>query len=94
MGLTPYAFSLEGHMEDQGTSDNLFLCVNSSSGKKFSSENLIKIGFSMVSRCCMSSMAFKLWSFIFRMFGVQWVLLEKDLNLLYGWWIRGSNSDI
>ena len=49
-------------------------------------ENLIKIGFSMVSRCCMChcsgetvdhllihcSMAFELWSFIFRMFGVQW----------------------
>ena len=49
-------------------------------------ENLIKIGFSMVSRCCMChcsgetvdhllihySMAFELWSFTFRMFGVQW----------------------
>ena len=40
------------------------------------------------------NVAFELWTDILRMFGVQWVLLEKDLNLLYGWWIRGSNSDI
>ena len=40
------------------------------------------------------NVAFELWTLILRMFGVQWVLLEKDLNLLYGWWIRGSNSDI
>ena len=71
-------------MEDQGTSDNLFLCVNSSSGKKFSSEYLIKIGLSMVSRCCMSSMAFKLWSFIFRMFGVQWVYQRRFLIYYLG----------
>ena len=57
------------------------------------SENLIKVGFSMVSRCCMCccsaetmndespldlfSIDFELWSFIFRMFGVQWVLPKK-----------------
>ena len=54
-------------------------------------ENLIKVGFSMVSRCgmcCCSgetmnhlliccSIDFELWIFIFRIFGVQWVLPKK-----------------
>ena len=40
------------------------------------------------------SMAFELWSFIFRMFGVHWVLQEKVLDLLCGWQCRGPNSDI
>ena len=71
-------------------------------------ENLIKMGFSMVNRFCTCrrsgetvdhllihlSMSFELWSFIFRIFGVQWVLLEKVLDLLCGWQCCGPNSDI
>ena len=37
------------------------------------------------------SMAFKLWSSIFRMFGVQWVLPEMVLDLLCGWQCHGPN---
>ena len=62
----------------------------------------------MVSWCCMCrcsretvdhllihcSAAFELWSFIFRMFGVQWVLVEKVLDLLCGRLCRGPYSDI
>ena len=40
------------------------------------------------------SVAFELWSLIFRMFGVQWVLPEKVLDLLCGWQSREPNSDI
>ena len=64
--------------------------------------------FSMVSRCCMCcgsgdivdhllihcSMAFELWSFIFRMFGVKWVLPQKLLDLLFEWRCHGPNSEI
>ena len=35
--------------------------------------------------------AFELWSFMFRMVGIQWVLLEKVLDLLCGWRCRGLN---
>ena len=59
----------------------------------------------MVSWCCMCrcngetkvhllihcSVAFDLWSHVFQMFGIQWVLPEKVLDSLCGWWIRGSN---
>ena len=82
--LNTFAFSLEGHMEDQGTSESFILCVDSDWGKILTCENLIKKCFSMVCRCCMCycsreivdhllihcSMAFELWNFIFRMFGV------------------------
>ena len=64
--------------------------------KKILCENLIKVGFSMVSRCCMCccsgetmnhlliccSIDFELWSFIFRMFGVQWVLPKKGFRFI------------
>ena len=60
------------------------LCEQQLRKKILTSENLIKIGFSMVSRCCMSSMAFKLWSFIFRMFGVQWVYQRRFLIYYLG----------
>ena len=63
--------------------------------KKILCENLIKVGFSMVSRFCMCccsgetmnhlliccSIDFELWSFIFRMFGVQWVLPKKRFSI-------------
>ena len=76
--------------------------------KILTAKNLIKIFFSMVSWCCMChcsketvdhllircNMAFELWSFIFRMFGVQWVLQENVLDLLCGWQGRGPTSDI
>ena len=39
-------------------------------------------------------MAFKLWSSIFKMFGVQWVLPEMVLDLLCGWQCHGPNSDV
>jgi len=42
--------------------------------------------------CC--SMAFKLWSSIFRMFGVKWVLPEMVLDLLCGWQCHGPNLDV
>ena len=71
-------------------------------------ENLIKVGFSMVSRCCMCccsgetmnhlliccSIDFKLWSFIFRMFGVSGFYPEKVFDLLCGWRCRVPNLDI
>ena len=64
--------------------------------KKILCENLIKVGFSMVSRCCMCccsgetmnhlliccSIDFELWSCIFRMFGVQWVLPKKGFRFI------------
>ena len=40
------------------------------------------------------SVALELWSLIFRMFGVQWVLPEKVFALLCGWQSREPNSDI
>ena len=40
------------------------------------------------------SVAFELWSLIFRMFGVQWVLPEKVFDLLCGWQSREPNLDI
>lgn len=85
MRLSPYAFSLVGHIEEQGPSESFFVWT-AAREKIPICENLIKIGFSMVSRCCMChcsgesvdhllihcSMAFELWSSIFRVFGVQW----------------------
>ena len=69
---------------------------------------LIKRDYSMVSWCCICrcsgeivdlllihcSVVFELWSLIFMVFGVQWVLSEKVLDLLWGWWSRGPNSNI
>ena len=40
------------------------------------------------------SVAFELWSLTFRVFGVQWVLPKKVLDLFYGWQSRGPNLDI
>ena len=40
------------------------------------------------------NMAFELWSFIFRMFGIQWVLPKMVLDLLCERWIMGPNSNI
>ena len=76
--------------------------------KKILCENLIKVGFSMVSRCCMCccsgetmnhlliccSIDFKLWSFIFRMFGVSGFYPKKVFDLLCGWRCCGPNLDI
>ena len=73
--------------------------------KTLTCENLIKRGYSMVSRCCMyccsgetvdrllihCSVAFELLSFTFRTFGIQWVLPEKILDLLCGWQSKGPN---
>ena len=34
------------------------------------------------------SVAFMLWSFLFRSFGFHWVLLEMVIELLFGWMAR------
>ena len=38
-------------------------------------------------------MAFELWSFIFGMFGIQWVLPKMVLDSLCEWWIMDPNSN-
>ena len=38
------------------------------------------------------SVAFELWSFIFRSFGIQLVLPGKVVELLCGWWIWGGKE--
>ena len=37
-----------------------------------------------------------LWGFVFQQFGIQWVLLAKILDLLFGWynWFGKHSSDI
>lgn len=42
-------------------------------------ERAVVMGKPLLINC---SVAFELWSFIFRVFGVQWVLPEKVLDLL------------
>ena len=31
-------------------------------------------------------MAYRLWSFVFRTFGLSWVIPRSILDLLFGWW--------
>ena len=71
-------------------------------GKTILCGNLIKVGFSMVSRCCMCCcigetmnhllicccIDFELRNFIFRMFGVQWVLPKKGFRFIV--WVAMS----
>ena len=71
-GLAPMPFSWKAIWRNKAPQRVSFFVWTATQEKILICENLIKIGFSMVSRCCMSSMAFKLWSFTFRMFGVQW----------------------
>lgn len=82
-----------------------FVVWTAASGEILTCDSLIKRGYAMLSWCCMCqcnwetvvhllmhcSVAFDLWSYVFQMFGIQWVLLEKVLDSLCGWQIRGSN---
>ena len=69
-------------------------------GKILIEDNLRRRGYSLVDRPCIcwcygESMdhllihcegAYHWWSFVFRSFRVAWVLPERVLNLLMGWW--------
>lgn len=73
-------------------------------------DNLIKRGFNLVNWCCMCrcnnktvdhllihcAVAQELWTFIFAMFGVQWVMSRRVTDALACWWSwyakRGSSS--
>lgn len=62
-------------------------------------DNLIKQGFSLVGWCCLCrcsgetldhllihcDIAYVLWSLVFRIFGIHWMLLRRVIDLLFGW---------
>ncbi len=68
-------------------------------GQILTHDNLIKRGFSLVGWCCMCrcsgetvshlllhcDVAFGLWSRVFDVFGIQWVLPESVADLLFEW---------
>ena len=107
-GLAPMPFPWKAIWMTKAPQRVSFFVWTAAREKTLTCENLIKIGFSMVSRCCMCrctretvdhllihcSMAFELLSFIFRMFGVQWVLPKKVLDLLCGWQCCEPNSNL
>ena len=92
---------LDSHTPLREGNDRMIWKLNAYTLRIFS-ENLIKVGFSMVSRCCMCccsgetmnhlliccSIDFELWSVIFRMFGVQWVLPKKGFRFFV--WVAMS----
>ena len=69
-------------------------------------DNLMRRGYAMAGWCCMChcdgetvghlllyfSVAFELWSFVFRSFGTQWVIVSRVLDLLSGGGIGLGNT--
>jgi hypothetical protein len=78
-------------------------------GRICTSDNLMKSGNVMAGWCCMirgdvetvdylflhCGVARELWNFVFRSFGVVWVLPNRVVELLFGWWNwLGKNSSV
>ena len=69
-------------------------------GKILTCNNLRRRWYTIVDWCCMywcsgegvdylfiyRIEAYQLWSFVFRSFGISWVLLERVVDRLFGWW--------
>ena len=69
-------------------------------GKILTCNNLRRRWYTIVDWCCMywcsgegvdhlliyRTEAYQLWSFVFRSFGISWVLLERVVDRLFGWW--------
>ena len=70
-------------------------------------DNLMRRGYTLTNWCCMCRcegesvdhllihcyMANELWNFVFRSFGIQWVLPRRVIDLVDGWWnLLGKHS--
>ena len=79
-------------------------------GKILTCDNLMRRGYTMVGWCCMCRLdgetvdhlllhypgTNELWSFVFCMFHIQWVMPWSVMDLLFGWrnWFGKHHSDI
>ena len=79
-------------------------------GRILTCDNLMRRGYTMVSRCCLCCsegetvdhlllycpISYVLWSFLFRSFHVAWVIPRSVKDLLFGWrnWFGKHHSDI
>ena len=76
-------------------------------GQILTCDNLMKRGYVIANWCCMCKnaaetvdllflhcgVAGEIWSFVFRSFGIDWVLSNRVIELLFGWWNWfGKNS--
>jgi hypothetical protein len=87
-----------------------FFLWTAACGKILTCDNLMKRGHVLAAWCCMCKkggetvdnllihceVASTLWSFVFKRFGIQWVLPAKVIDLLYGWFngLGKHSSDI
>ncbi len=87
-----------------------FFLWTAARGKILTYDNLMKRGHVLAAWCCMCKkgwetvdhllihceVAAALWGFIFQRFGIQWVLLAKVMDLLFGWFngLGKHSSDI
>uniref|UniRef100_A0A2N9HQT2 Reverse transcriptase domain-containing protein n=1 Tax=Fagus sylvatica TaxID=28930 RepID=A0A2N9HQT2_FAGSY len=87
-----------------------FFTWTAARGKILTCDNLMRRGHVLAGWCCMCKnqwetgdhlllhceIASALWSYVFTMFGVQWVLPAKVLDLLFGWhnWFGRRSSAI
>ena len=92
--------SLEEYLGGEGSSSGCFLYVDGGLGLDSHFDNLKKKGFVLAGWCCICkdadekvdhlflhcSVARKLWSFVFKFVGIDWVLPSQVSEVLFSWW--------
>jgi hypothetical protein len=93
---------MEEYLASQGSSAGGVLCVTATLGKILTMDNLRKRHIMVVEWCCLCKksgesidhlllhceVASELWSSIFNLFGVVWVMPRRVIDLLNSWGVR------